>query len=221
MNKYAGVENSGVRDPKTGKPITITVSVRKAIRNSDSRWAKVRNSLLNPVIANDFARGRAQTKFFKVKGSGLTGWGHVRESGGGAYVAIVGSSEVRIVAVSTKDGTPRLSTTPPSNAVQGGPPEIKASLNSFFIKHSLGDMFGDQDVTSVIEQLHQRTGLSPKQIIEQLREHEAKPEIVDIVSNMDPILPGNYKATVTDPFYEPTSGMPGSGFALQAPLFGP
>ncbi len=218
MNKYAGVENSGVRDPKTGKPITITVSVRKAIRESDPRWSKVRNSLLNPVIANDFARGKAQIKFFKVKGSGLSGWGHVRDSGGGAYIAIVGANEVRIVSVSAKSGTPRLSASPPQ---QSGPPEVKASYNSFFIKHDLGDTFGDMNMAEIVEQLHKRTGLSPNTIIEHLKQHEHLPEIVDIVSNLDPVLPGNYRATVTDPHYEPTSGMPGSGFALQAPLFGP
>ena len=66
MVKTAGLENSGLDDPRTGLPIYVSTTVRLKYREyySQSRsdryegresYQSMRNSILNSIIAQDFA----------------------------------------------------------------------------------------------------------------------------------------------------------------------
>ncbi len=58
MIKLAGMEETDVRDPKTGLPIFVSTTVRKVYRKifRNSEEASLRNVPLNHLIAEDFAQ---------------------------------------------------------------------------------------------------------------------------------------------------------------------
>jgi len=114
MFKYAGVEETKVSDSNSGKKIYISTTARLAFRKAWPDKANVRNHILNDFIANMFAGGSKSGHFKPRSGSGK---GHVREVGGGRFIAIELDSQMKVIAV--KGSVPNLpelpsSYTPPS-----------------------------------------------------------------------------------------------------------
>ena len=231
MIKLAGIEDSGVTDRITGKRIYVTITARKKFRLANPTWARVRNRLLNPAIATDFARSKPQEKAFKVR-SDPSAVGQVRDGSGGQYIAIVDSNSVKVITVG-KGGTPKLSAPAPVSMGAGQiPAPVALSSNEFqffIVKHAVDSIadtlnISNNKLNDVLDLLSERTGLPVADLIK-LLESGLDKETSDTLSLLCADTQADYLHTtedknsfITDPIYETNSDLPSSAFAVQVGL---
>ena len=105
MIKEAGMEDSGITDPSSGKSIMISTTARKFFRDQFTDHAKTRNVIINRYLADMFAQGSVQ-QTFKPKGYEHLApgekpeeIGEVRTAGGGKFIGIIAPDHVRILAI--------------------------------------------------------------------------------------------------------------------------
>ena len=130
MIKEAWSEPTKVNDAETGKPIYVSTSARVAFRKAFPAANKVRNPILNIAIATIFSSSKT-SQTFRPKSDHFNyaqgQSGMIRPAGGGRFVAIVGSSWVKIITF--KGAPPQLdlpaptsSPADPSGAYKGNDP---------------------------------------------------------------------------------------------------
>jgi hypothetical protein len=224
MIKLGGPEDSGITDPVTSRRIFVTTTARKTFRAANANWAKVRNVLLNAAIANDFARAKPQQRPFRVR-KDPNSIGQVRDSSNGRYIAIIGSCDIKVVAV--MGGVPMLrppAVTPAPVQMPESEQTVQSAFKSFLIKHA-ADSLGE-GLEDILILLSEETGVSINKLLEQISGHPDKDEIIEMLKSADEqsyprqddiiSTPESTNSFITHPSYEFQGALPSSALALQS-----
>ncbi len=102
MEKLAGLEVTEVKDPKTGKTISISTTTRKMYRKMyPQEYDGMRNVRLNHVIAENFAKnGSNVVHYFRLGKDKDSGVAEIRSGGGGIYyISAIRESSVDVLTV--------------------------------------------------------------------------------------------------------------------------
>ena len=127
ISKFADMENSGMTDPETQRPIRVSTTVRKNYRYYfDSYYAYrddytgIRNKELNEIIARDFAASAgAVVHMFPSKsysyGTDVKEWIEIRKVSGRAafhfFFSVIRTNGIDLIGTSTRYKKPRSATT--------------------------------------------------------------------------------------------------------------
>lgn len=107
MKKIAGMENSEIKDPSSGKPISISTTARLMWREAwPSEYSEMRNARLNIEIAKDFASNAGNVlHYFRLGGDDSAGTAHrgTAEIRSGSssfyYISAIRSSSIDILTI--------------------------------------------------------------------------------------------------------------------------
>lgn len=131
MRKDAGLENSKVADSQYGLAIFVSTTARVTFRQANPSYAKVRNDMVNQIIAQSFSQSNP-VGYFKTKVGGDEGVGEIRESGSSKFIAMIYGSHVSVIAVKKSPIVPAPVEAPSGNIATSS---LRGSSRNFFIEH--------------------------------------------------------------------------------------
>ena len=102
MKKTAGMEKSEINDPRTGKPILISTTVRLFYRKviDSQNYAGLRNQRLNSIIAKQFAESSNNVLHYFWISKDKRIIGEIRSLRAGAYfISAITDTSVNLIVV--------------------------------------------------------------------------------------------------------------------------
>ena len=124
---YAGQEGSEVTDPQHGKPIMVSTTARILFRAANPDYKKVKNVILNKMVAELFAKAATEERNFTPKNS-PNSLGEFRNLGSMRFIAIVEPSAIKVISV--KGAIGRLPSAPKTSSLK-----ITAGFEDFMCNH--------------------------------------------------------------------------------------
>ena len=119
MKKIASIEETELRDPKTGKVIRISTTTRLVFRRLSEEFRRMRNFKLNALIAEDFIKNSNNVlHYFRLgnkketrneysppgsePGKIYANVGEIRGKGSSYYISAIKDDSIDILTIQTK-----------------------------------------------------------------------------------------------------------------------